>query len=323
MPIAVWVELRGLIGTMRLRLQLTPDPPFVSLCTLTFLGQPKVDLSCVPLVKRGLNIMDLPLISNFVQSAVDAAMAEYVAPKSLTVDLKDMLIGDDFKKDTMARGILVVRIKRAYGFKEGDAGIGPITKGSTDGYVTVGWAKFGKPVWSTRVILSDMTPNWEETAYVLVTPDELNVQERLRVQLWDSDRATADDDLGRIEVDLREIMKGCESNSKMWDRQDGFRSIKSKEAMPGKLEWSVGYFPKTKILAEQLAEQSDEPEIKTVKDLKKKVEEESERKLRETDGDESSEINQQKARDFKVYVYLSGLVDFANSRVGSARPNDH
>ena len=37
--------------------------------------------------------MDVPLISNFVQSAVDAAMAEYVAPKSLNLDLKDMLSG--------------------------------------------------------------------------------------------------------------------------------------------------------------------------------------------------------------------------------------
>jgi hypothetical protein len=37
--VPVWVELRGLIGTMRLRLQLTPDPPFFSLCTLTFLGR--------------------------------------------------------------------------------------------------------------------------------------------------------------------------------------------------------------------------------------------------------------------------------------------
>lgn len=77
---------------MRLRLQLTPDPPFFALCTLTLLGQPKVDLSCVPLTKKGLNIMDLPIISGFVQSSVDAAMAEYVAPKSLTLDLKDMLM---------------------------------------------------------------------------------------------------------------------------------------------------------------------------------------------------------------------------------------
>lgn len=43
--------------------------------TFTFLGQPKVDVACIPLARKGLNIMDLPFISNFVQSAVDAAMA--------------------------------------------------------------------------------------------------------------------------------------------------------------------------------------------------------------------------------------------------------
>ena len=74
-------------------MQLTPDPPFVGLATMTFLGQPKIELSCTPLFRRMPNLMDLPLISNFVQSAVDAAMAEYVAPKSLTLDLKAMLAG--------------------------------------------------------------------------------------------------------------------------------------------------------------------------------------------------------------------------------------
>jgi Ca2+-dependent lipid-binding protein len=281
-------------------LQLTPDPPFFSLCTMTFLGQPKVDLSCSPLVKKGLNIMDLPVISNFVQGAVDAAMAEYVAPKSLTVDLKEMLVGDDFKKDTIARGILVVRIKRAIDFKEGDSGIGPFKQGSTDGYVTVGWAKFGKAVWSTRVIQADMHPVWEETAYVIVTPQELNVHERLRVQLWDSDRVSADDDLGRIEVDLNEIMSAEKSKDKMWDREDGFRALKAGEAMPGKLAWSVGYFPKTKLLDEQLKNSDEESDIKTVEELKEKVYQESGRKLREASKDESEEIEKQKKQDFKA-----------------------
>ena len=45
--------------------------------------------------------MDVPLISKFVQSSMDAALAEYVAPKSLTLNLKDMMMGDDFKKDTV------------------------------------------------------------------------------------------------------------------------------------------------------------------------------------------------------------------------------
>jgi Ca2+-dependent lipid-binding protein len=74
--IPIWVDVRGIVGLARLRLQLTPDPPFFALCTFTCLGQPKVDISCIPLIKYGPNIMDLPLIKNFVQTSMDAAMAE-------------------------------------------------------------------------------------------------------------------------------------------------------------------------------------------------------------------------------------------------------
>ncbi|KAI9880283.1 MAG: hypothetical protein M1830_004402 [Pleopsidium flavum] len=297
----VWVELRGIIGTLRMRLQLIPDPPFIALCTFTLLGQPKTDLSCVPLTKRGLNIMDLPIISSFVQSSVDAALAEYVAPKSLTLDLKDMLVGDDFKKDTNARGVVIVRIKRAQGFKEGDGNLGGLKKGSSDPYVAVGWAKFGKPVWSTRVILEDMEPIWDETTLVLVGPEELNAEERLRVQLWDSDRLSADDDLGRIEVDLKELMKNPRSNGKMWDRQDGFMAMDADEKMPGSLDWSVGYFSKTRIQPEQLERQTEDSDVKTFEQLKDKLSREAERKLREaSDRDESGEIEKQKAQDLKA-----------------------
>ncbi|KAI9818058.1 MAG: hypothetical protein M1827_000682 [Pycnora praestabilis] len=296
----VWVEVRGVVGTLRLRLQLTPDPPFFALCTLTLLGQPKVDLSCVPLTKKGLNIMDLPIISGFVQSSVDAAMAEYVAPKSLTLDLKDMLVGDDFKKDTTSRGILVINIKRAKGFKEGDPGLGVLKRGSSDAYVAVGWAKFGKPVWSTRVILEDMEPIWDETAFLLVGPDELNAEERLLLKLWDSDRYTADDDLGQIAVDLKEIMKDPRSKGKIWHRKDSFQALDADEKMPGDLEWSVGYFAKTKLLPSQLAHQHEDPEINDMGSLKQKVAKEAEGKLREaTEKDESYEIEQQKAQMLK------------------------
>lgn len=72
------------------------------------------------------------LLSSFVQSSIDAALAEYVAPKSLTLDLKDMLLGDDFKKDTSARGVLVVTVVNATEFKEGDRRLGPLKKGSSE-----------------------------------------------------------------------------------------------------------------------------------------------------------------------------------------------
>ena len=297
----VWVEMRGLVGTMRIRLQLTPDPPFFSLATITFLGQPKADLSCVPLNKHSLNIMDLPLISSFVQSSIDAALAEYVAPKSLTLDLKDMLMGDDFKKDTLHRGVIAVFVHSASDFKEGDGGLGPLKEGSSDAYVSIGWSKYGKPVASTRIILADQRPVWNEWAYVLVGPEELNAEERLQLQLWDSDRTTADDALGRIEVDLKDLMrKGSDMRGKMCDRKDRLMGEDADEQMPGTISWKVGYFAKTHITEEQLANQTEEPDVNNRQQLREKVTRTAENKMREaTSRDESDEIDQQKAQDYK------------------------
>lgn len=294
------MELVGIVGTLRMRLQLCPDPPFFSLCTLTLLGQPKANLSCVPLNKHMLNIMDLPLISSFVQSAIDAALAEYVAPKSLTLDIKDMITGNDFKEDTLAHGVIMVHIKRATKFKEGDISIIPFKKGSSDPYVSVGWAKFGKPVWSTRIIFVDMEPVWDEIAFVLVGTEELNADERLQLGLWDSDRGSADDNLGKVEVDLKEIMHDARSKGKMWDRQDGLMGMESNEEMPGSLEWSVGYYQKARIQKDQFARQTTEKDVNSVQDLKEKVNEEEEGKFREAvDRDISREVELQKAKDLK------------------------
>ncbi|EUC41535.1 hypothetical protein COCMIDRAFT_105898 [Bipolaris oryzae ATCC 44560] len=294
----VWVDLAGMVGVMRFRLQLCPDPPFFSICTMAFMGQPKVALSCVPLIKKGPNLMDVPLISKFVQSSMDAALAEYVAPKSLTLDLKDMMMGDDFKKDTVAQGVIMVHVKHAFDFKEGDTKIGP-WGGSADPYVSVGWAKFGKPLWSTRVLKSNMEPHWDEWCFVCVTRDELNVDEKLRLQLWDSDRMTADDDLGRIELNLKDLMKSNETNGRMHDREDGFHALKAGQGMPGKLSWSVGYFSKTRITDDQLTMQEEDPDVKTIQQLKDKVYKEAEGKLREASEDHRNEVEQQKAEDFK------------------------
>lgn len=300
--VPVWVELKGMVGIMRLRLQLTPDPPFFELCTLTFLGQPRVDLSCVPLSKHSLNLMNVPLISSFVQSSIDAALAEYVAPKSLTLDLKDMLVGDDFKKDTISRGVVLVHIKKARGFKEGDGGIGNIIKGSSDSYVAVSWGKLGKPVASTRIICGEQEPNFDEWAAILVSPDEINAEETLRLQLWDSDKHTADDDLGRTEVSLKELMHNESTKNRMCDREDGLTAEDPDETMPGALTWSVGYFSKAHIQQKQLDKQTFNPSIRTAEDLHSHVAREARNKLREAlpAGDMSDELRQQETQDTKT-----------------------
>lgn len=147
----VWVELTGIIATARIRLQLTPNPPFLSTMTLTLLGQPKVALKCTPLAKNFFNVMDVPGLSGWLHRSIDAAIAEYVAPRSINLDLKTMLMGRD-KMDTEAIGVIIVNVKSAKGFRDGDAikMWKSKDKQSGDGYVTVGWGKWGKPMWSTR-----------------------------------------------------------------------------------------------------------------------------------------------------------------------------
>ncbi|EEB90319.1 hypothetical protein MPER_11488, partial [Moniliophthora perniciosa FA553] len=210
----VWVEVTGLLATARLRLQLTPNPPFLSVMTLTLLGQPKVSLTATPLAKNFMNVMDIPGLSNWIQRSVDEAVAQYVAPRSLTMDLKTILMGRD-KMDTETAGIIVVIIKSAQGFKDGDSSkMWKSSEGRTgDPYVSVGWAKWGKPLWSTRILQNEPSPVWEETCFMLVGPAELNAQERLRLQLWDSDRFTADDLLGAVEVPLKDIMQSSETKN--------------------------------------------------------------------------------------------------------------
>jgi Ca2+-dependent lipid-binding protein len=164
-----------------------PNPPFLAAMTLTLLGQPKVTLKCTPLAKSFLNVMDIPGLSGWLQSAIDAAVGEYVAPRSLNLDLKTMLSGQD-QMDTAAHGVIFVIVKSAEGFKDGDGGKFWESKAEKrgDGYVTIGWGKYGKAAWSSRIIENEGNPFWEEVAVLLVGPSEMNAKEMLRVQLWDS-----------------------------------------------------------------------------------------------------------------------------------------
>ena len=94
---------------------------------------------------------DWARVDALTDDEIDAAIAEYVAPRSINLDLKTMLMGRD-KMDTEAIGVIIVNVKSAKGFRDGDAikMWKSKDKQSGDGYVTVGWGKWGKPMWSTR-----------------------------------------------------------------------------------------------------------------------------------------------------------------------------
>lgn len=157
---------------------------------------------------------------------------QYVAPKSLTLNLAQMLAGDGVKKDTQALGVLIVTVHHAEGLAAQDRG------GKSDPYIVLAFAKFGKPLHSTRVITGDVNPVWEETAFILVTDEEVKGEEDLSATLWDSDKRTADDLVGRTTVPLVDLMK---SPNKMFDRTDKLQGFEDANDMPGNLFWSIGY----------------------------------------------------------------------------------
>ncbi|KAJ7504507.1 hypothetical protein B0H11DRAFT_1982724 [Mycena galericulata] len=294
--VPVWVELTGILATARMRIQLMPNPPFLSAMTLTLLGQPKVALKCTPLAKSFLNVMDVPGLSNWLQKAVDAAVAEYVAPRSLNLDLKTILSGRD-QMDTETVGVVVVIVKSADGFKDGDGGKFWESKAERRGdpYITIGWGKWGKPVWSSRIIENEGNPFWGEIAMLLVGPSEMNAKERLRLQLWDSDRGAADDVLGTVEVNLHELMGDPKTQNQMSSRTDRFTDING-SPWSGQLEWECGYFAKT-TLEQHLTEKGED-----VDQFKRNIEHDTERELREAETlrhDSQEEIENQKQADMK------------------------
>ncbi|CZS98597.1 probable meiotically up-regulated gene 190 protein [Rhynchosporium agropyri] len=224
-PLPIFVELQGLVGTVRLRLQLSPEPPFLKSVTFTLMGLPKVQAGCVPLIDAGINVLDLPLISRFVNHAIGAAANEYVAPKSMILDMTKLLKGDDIQEETEALGVLWIRIHRATGLSKQDRH--GSKGGGSDPYVT-----------------DDLNPIWEETCALLVTPELIKADEQLSMELWDSDRATADDVVGKVELSMQKMIQ---HPGKMYPQVSRLCGIHKGKMMPGELHVEVGYFGKVNL----------------------------------------------------------------------------
>lgn len=263
-PLPIWVELIGLVATARVRLQLTPEPPFLKTLTFTLMGIPKVQAGCTPMIEKGVNILNLPLISNFVNWAIGAAASMYVAPKSMTLDLSKMLQGDDIKKETLALGVMFIRIHKATGLSKQD------TRGSkgggSDPYITISWSKFSKPQFCTRVIQDDLNPLFEECAGLLVTSDLIKADEQLSMELWDSDRSSADDVVGKVELSIQKLIQ---HPGKMFPQVSKLQGVKAESSMPGELHWEVGFFGKTQF---RKALRTDGKDISLPKELADKPE---------------------------------------------------
>lgn len=237
-PLPVWVQVERLIGTVRFRAQIVSEAPFLRNLTLTLMGVPKVGISAIPMLQFLPNVLDLPLTAGFVQSAIATAADMYVAPRSMTLDMSQILAGDGIKKDTDSLGVLMVQIR--YGFDLNSQDI----NGKSDPYCVLSFAKFGRPLYATRIIFEDLNPVWEETAFLLVTRDDIRSDESLSLQLWDSDRHSADDIVGRVAMPLKQFVR---APNKMHDYESELMGFEDHDSMQGRLVWSAGFYEKAKL----------------------------------------------------------------------------
>lgn len=139
-PVPIWISVERICGTARIRAQIISDPPCVRNVTITLMGVPSIEASAIPLTRFLPNVLDLPFVSSLVKSSIAAATTPYVAPRSLTLNVQQILAGDGVKKDTLALGVLKVTIRHASNLSAQDS------NGTSDPYVVLSFAKFGKPL---------------------------------------------------------------------------------------------------------------------------------------------------------------------------------
>ncbi|KAJ1026569.1 hypothetical protein NDA13_003946 [Ustilago tritici] len=221
LPLPVWVEIKGFVGRIRLRAQLTPDPPFIKNVTFTFCGLPRVGIEVVPL---HIKTSHIPFISSFIESSIDAAVGEFIMPSSLTMDVGEILMGDNIKREVTALGVIVVYIHSATDLEKQDI------RGSSDPYCTLSLAKVGKILYSTRVVLNELSPRWEERHVILVSRENLDSDDKVSIALWDSDGFSQDDMLGRTDVNLRDLVK---HPNKLFKRADTLRGLDREKTKQG------------------------------------------------------------------------------------------
>lgn len=201
----VGVEIVGFEGRMRFRVKTSPLLPFFGNVSFTFPEMPRFELSAAPLGYHSvLDVMNLPLISSYVLHSIENVVSAFVAPRSYTLDMH-ALVGDGIgPQHSTAVGVLVVVLHSASGLAAADA------HGLSDPFVQLTYARTKRVLYKSQVARTTLEPTWQETAFLLVDPDSVENEERLRLAVLDADRFSADDPLGCVEVSLGALRKRAE-----------------------------------------------------------------------------------------------------------------
>ncbi|CZT13376.1 uncharacterized protein RCO7_09801 [Rhynchosporium graminicola] len=235
-PLPIFVQVKEFVATVRVRLQMHPDLPFLKNMTFALTENPKVNTAVSIGAPWAFDILNLPLIDTTLVSQINAAAQDFVQPKSMSLDMTTYVGGSDQKEDTESIGVLFVKIHRARNLARQD------TRGAgADPYLTIAFSKYEKPMYATRIIKGDRNPVWEETAIILIKAEHVKRNENVLLRLWDSDTTGSDDVSGVCEFPLQELVLKA---NEMQKREDQLQGDVSGTDAEGILEWEIGYFPR-------------------------------------------------------------------------------
>lgn len=97
---------------------------------------------------------------------------------------------------------------------------------------------------------------------VIITAEAIEAGEKLQLRICDSDRFSADDALGVVELDLADLIERAEREggaTKLEDRHDALQPTRSGLKAAGYLDWSVRFCPLWKMSPEEIEE--NQPQI--------------------------------------------------------------
>jgi len=160
-------------------------------------------------------------------------------------------------------------------------------------------------LYATRVALDDLNPRWEERHVLLLHSAAIRAKEKVTISLWDSDRFSSDDVLGRVEIDLVDLVN---SSGKLHNRNVTLMGLSNTTTKQGNLQYSVGYFPKADRVqnpvksnpesGEKVHDSKDEANARRLEeDVKKEVKIEP---SKENSREEQEEARQTRHKDFGV-----------------------
>ncbi|BGP35674.1 hypothetical protein JCM10296v2_007526 [Rhodotorula toruloides] len=279
LPVPVLIAVTSLRGTMRLRLQFAPEPPFIKTITFGFEGMPQVEMSAHPL-RGSLDVLSLPLLNIYVYKAVESVIANFVLPRNYGLDIRKVLLGRDVAIKTRTIGIVVLVVHSASHLPAPTktAALLPSRRPGIDPYVQVSWAGMGKSLYRTKVVRAVKEggeARWEEMCFVRVASEPVQDGAKIRLKLIDHDRFREDDTLGYVDMPIRSLHSKPGEWTKRRDKlvtieKDAKGKVNPKVAAAGEegeeestvVEYSAAFFPLVEKLPKEDGKDTQEKDEK-------------------------------------------------------------